>query len=483
LFRYIVERISDGALLDLEFPADVDAASKMLSAPGAFSCTVKPENLGSVRNEDGTLIVDPNATYIHEESDGLITGTWLVRRSAMVGSAWSIEADGFSGFFSGRPFEGVYRGVEVDPIDAARTIASRSQAIAGADAGINLTGSSNRKVGTDSDEKAAEAKTAMKAAKDAWDVKAKPRKALQEKIKRLGAPYDRAINTLKRQRNALVDTYEEKTKQKRPSAEIAAAKAAVDAKSAEISEKQSERADLLRPLKDDCDELRLDEAPLKKAYDAAREKWQDAKQQAQEDGGAWKVLAWDTPDCLDEIQRAIDAGHQEWVEHSYWNKSKTAIVKEIRCQSTIGKKQRGLRFVEGENVIEQVTVEDDSADYANAIIAIGAGEGRDALRTTVAKSDRRLRTLYVLDAKDVTKKDVLKRKAKAELKRRMVRQRVAGIRVRNSDLAQFGTFAVGDTIPISIARGWVGRKTLWRRIVELERIDEWTVDIMLGEPK
>lgn len=482
MIRFIVERISDGEFLDLELPISVSSAGSALNGPGTFRGSMEPD-VGGLRTADGALIVDPYSTFIHEEVDGEIRGTWLVTRSELDGESWTVEGQGFSAYFAGRPFEGEYKGAQVDPLDAARHVVAHAQSFAGADIGVTVVGSSSVRVGTDSDQKADAAKSLMDARKAAWDAKAKPRKALQEHIKRLSAPFDKTIKALDKQRKALTDTYEAKVKAKAPAGEIAAAKSAVTAKSNQLAAAREDKRDTLQPHKDELESLREAEAPLKAAYDQAKDAYAAAKEQAQKDGGAWKILWWDTPDCLDAIREAVEAARYEWVEWSGWNADRSRVLKEIRCVPRVGRKQDSLVFVEGDNVIETVVLEVDSSEYANTVLAIGAGEGRDALRVTVSAADSRRRKVHVLDAKQVTKRDSLVSRAKAELRRRMVRVRVAGVRVIDHPNAEFGVFGVGDTILLDCEAGWLGRQRLWRRIESVERDGDSVADLMLGDPK
>lgn len=206
-----------------------------------------------------------------------------------------------------------------------------------------------------------------------------------------------------------------------------------------------------------------------------------AKKAVQEDDGAWKLLWWDTPDCLDAMQEAIDAAGCEWVEWSGWNPDRTKVLKEIRVMSRVGRDQAGLSFIEGDNIIDKSVIEDDSAKYANKIVAIGAGEGRASLRYTIPGKDSRRSKPVVLDAKHVTKQAVLARLAQAELKRRMRRFRIDGVRVVDHPNAQFGSFGVGDTITVEVELGWVGRQRLPHRIEEIEWLGEDIAELWLGD--
>lgn len=423
MHRYIVERIADGEFLELELPITVSGAGVAVNGPGSLSGTVAPD-VGGLRDGSGVLIIDPFATLIHEEADGVIRGTWLVTRSELDGAVWSVEGAGFASFFRDRPYEGEYRGVQVDPVAVARHVVTHAQSFVSADLGVTVVGSSTVKVGSTSDNAEIAAQAAADAAKAAVESTKAALEAARAAAKADPSPANKAV--------------------------VETRKAAADAAAA-----------------------------TKKTRDEALKV---AKEAVREDGGAWKILWWDTPDCFQAMQEAIDAAGMEWVEWSGWNSDRTAILKEIRVVSRVGRKQDGLQFVEGDNIVETVVVEDDADLYANKVIAIGAGEGRDALRVTVAVADTRRSKPFVLDAKDVTKKAVLEQLANAELRKRQRKLRVDAIRVDASHPnAGRGTFGVGDTILVDAEVGWIGRKRLWQRIEEIEWVGLDVCDLMLGD--
>ncbi len=422
MLRYIVERIADGEFLELDLPITVSGAGRKLNGAGSFSGTLEPD-VGGLRQADGTLLIDPYATFIHEEADDVIRGTWLVTRSELDGDTWSIEGAGFSSYFANRPYEGEYKGVRVDPVAIARHVVQHAQSFANADIGVTVRGSSSVRVGSDSEAKADAAQFSVNSAKTALDQ---------------------------------------------------AKKALTSARAAAKANPTTENKNLVNTRKAQVDSL----TATKKRLD---EELAAAKKVVQDDGGAWSLLWWDTPDCLGAIQDALDEAGCEWVEWSGWNEDHTKILKEIRVSSRVGVKQDKLAFIEGDNVIEAVPIESDAGEYANVVKAIGAGEGRDSLSYTTPTKSTRRRKVYVLDAKHVTKRSVLVNLANAELARRERPMRIAAIRVIDHPLAEFGTFSVGDTVLVDADSGWAGRQRLWQRIEELEWVGEDVIDLMLGD--
>lgn len=523
MVRYLVERIKDGVFLDLDLDVTVDRAGVALSGYGTFSGTVEPD-IGALRDEHGELIIDPEATFIHEEADGVIRGSWLVSRSELSGDSWKVEGDGFSSFLSGRPYEREYRGVQVDPIAVARHVVSAAQSFTDADYGVTLTGSSTVRVGTDSDDMYARAKDDYDIANGVLAAATAERKAQYELMKKRAAPFDKRIkklqddakplreahqdlvdarkpfidayNDLVAQRKARRDVYDGLVKAKASKAQIAAAKAQVDALDAPIATakgrvdsrkaavdaawalvaakndliklERAQRVVALEGYQAAYEDLRAREEDLKGPRDKAKAAMDAAKEKADADGGAWKILWWDTPDCFDAMQEAIAEAGFEWTEWSGWNADRTRIMKEIRCVPTVGAR-RDVRVTD-DNLVEDLVVDDDAGEYANTVIALGAGEGSGALRVTVGRVDgARRRKVFVLDAKDVSKKSVLQRLADGELARRIKHRRISAARVDTSHMFTLrGTFGVGDTVYVDCDAGWAGRVSEWCRIEGLD---------------
>ncbi|MBL3699227.1 hypothetical protein [Leucobacter luti] len=537
MLRYIVERISDGKFLELELPISVSGAGQALCGAGRFSGTVVPV-ADAYRFAGTDQLIDPYATFIHEEADGVIRGTWVVTRSEVDGFDWKIEGAGFSSPLSGHPYEGEYRGVKVDMASVVRELWGSLQRFTSSRFGVTVEGMTGVVRGTDSDEKAAAAKLVWETAKQVHKVAADKRKAKYAELKKRSAPYDAQIKRLNDEAKPLRDAYAAVVKQQKPArdaytalnkeralkrdaynalvkakapdAQIAAAKAAVDAmkepidaqaevvkalnpvreaakapvdtKNAQIKVVLANKAVVIEPLRAQYEALKEAEEAPKEALDLAKDKHDAAKEQAQKDGGAWKILWWDTPDSSQEMQEAIDEAGWEWYEWSGWNADRTRVLKQIRLVPRVGRRQTNLRFVGEANIIEPVVVESDVSQYANTVLAIGAGEGRDALRVTVGATDTRRRKLVAVDMKHITRKASLEVAARAELRRRMRRLSVDAIRVDASHPnAEKGTFGVGDEILIDAEIEHLGRVRLWRRIEEIEWIGLDEADLKLGD--
>ena len=130
----------------------------------------------------------------------------------------------------------------------------------------------------------------------------------------------------------------------------------------------------------------------------------------------------------------------------------------------LGRRASDLRFVEGENISELVTLTRSGEDFANSVAAYGAGEGSKQLRQTVTHRDGRLRRVQVVDASDVSVAASLRQIATDELARARQITDITSFTVREHPNAQLGAFGVGDDVLVETVIGWQPTK-LWVRIL------------------
>jgi len=138
-WRYIAQRATTGAFLDLELPLHRDELSWELSGAGALRATASPD-VGNLRAADGRLVLEEWGTLIYAEADGQIRWGGIVISSKFNGADWTIEAAGFSTYPNGQPYTGVYTKTGVDPAVAVAHIWDHLQSFPDGDLGLRVTG-------------------------------------------------------------------------------------------------------------------------------------------------------------------------------------------------------------------------------------------------------------------------------------------------------------------------------------------------------
>jgi hypothetical protein len=192
----------------------------------------------------------------------------------------------------------------------------------------------------------------------------------------------------------------------------------------------------------------------------------------------WQMLWYNSTDCGSEITSIQQEAIFDWRERHYWpDKTKSTIRHQVLFGvPRLGGRLTGLRFAEGENIIQAATVTRDGARYANDVIALGAGSGSAQIRTQAANLNTgRLRRSYVYTDQTVYSKVRLATKATKVLTAMQNIDSVTSIVVKNHRNAPWGSFGPGDDIPVMLASGW--RNTvIWSRIVSMTQ--DPTTDLM-----
>jgi len=183
-----------------------------------------------------------------------------------------------------------------------------------------------------------------------------------------------------------------------------------------------------------------------------------------------KFSWWEEPvlgDAIDDLVSADDS--PDYTCDTYWGPNGT-IVRRVRLgYPRLGTRRTDVTFSSGINIIDAPPVPRSADEYANTVIATGAGEGRSKRRYIDSVRDGRLRMETVLALPDVKGKDILAKRAAAERKRRQIRGTVEQIRIRpDHPAAPLGSFQVGDDIYTRVHNDWTSYAG-WMRVTG------WTV--------
>src|SRR5690606_6432352 len=118
-----------------------------LSGPGSLRGRVAPD-VGSLRGPDGRLLLEEWGTLLYAEADGAIRWGGTLVSSSFSGSAWTIEAAGFTTSPHGIRYGGRYTRTGLDPADAVRHLWSHVQGYPDGNLGVTVTGSTPARLGT-----------------------------------------------------------------------------------------------------------------------------------------------------------------------------------------------------------------------------------------------------------------------------------------------------------------------------------------------
>ncbi len=214
-----------------------------------------------------------------------------------------------------------------------------------------------------------------------------------------------------------------------------------------------------RPARDD---FPSNEAGKKK-YQAALAVWTNYA------GEPYELAWWLSLDCGSEIDNVLgEAGAEYKEKHEWANANRETVKHHIELgYPTLGVRQEGLRFMEGENMFVPPLPTRDGSGYANHIIALGAGEERHMLRQTAGTTvTGRLRRDLVVGSQDSRSNNQLKSLAEETLKYSVDMIFFDSFEVVDHPNAPIGSFNVGDEIRVQTFSGF---ETLdrWARITEI----------------
>lgn len=165
---------------------------------------------------------------------------------------------------------------------------------------------------------------------------------------------------------------------------------------------------------------------------------------------------WDTNPLGDKIDDLVSGdATPDYTCTTAWNSDKTGVVKRIRLGwPRLGARRTDITFSSGVNIIEDPEIALAGDDYAQVVIAGGAGDGSAKLRQVSAVRNGRLRLEAAIDAPELNGNDTLKARADAERAWRQVLGTIDEITIRDTPAAPFGSWQVGDDVYVRVHNAW-----------------------------
>lgn len=174
---------------------------------------------------------------------------------------------------------------------------------------------------------------------------------------------------------------------------------------------------------------------------------------------------WETPCLGDQVDDLVSAdATPDYTCATAWTPDRAGVVKRIRLGwPRLGARRIDISFASGVNIIEDPEIALGGDDYAQVVIAGGAGDGSAKLRQVSAVRNGRLRLEHAVDYPEANGNDVLQARAEAERAWREVLGSVDQITIRNTRAAPFGSWQVGDDVYTRVHNAWTDY-TGWCRI-------------------
>jgi len=186
------------------------------------------------------------------------------------------------------------------------------------------------------------------------------------------------------------------------------------------------------------------------------------------ESGPYSLNWWDTHDLGKAIDDLRSDTPFDFRERHEWDGNTIEHFIDL-AYPRFNRRAIGVRFVVGENVIVQPSVENSGDDWASELELLGSGEGRTMVRGYASfPRGGRLRRVSVVEDKAIKDFKVANTRAYNLLKAQVEIGDITSLTVLDHPLAPMGSVLAGDEIFISLDYDWQEGEGFWVRIQSIE---------------
>jgi len=190
---------------------------------------------------------------------------------------------------------------------------------------------------------------------------------------------------------------------------------------------------------------------------------------------SWRVTK-DLGSTVDDL-----AAHFDYHERHYWEGAVLKHHVDLGAP-TIGTRRDDLGLVVGDNVWVLPTYASQNQEYADTVLALGAGEGRDMVHGMVSRPGTRLRRVALVEDKGLGNNVNATRAATINLAARNSQPSVSSLVVRDHPNAPISAIQLGDEYPYQDdLNEWIKPNTYVRvvsRTIDPKRDDQATLTVV-----
>jgi hypothetical protein len=471
-----------------------------LNAADTFTCTLAPPRPDMMDSSGNALLLEWRDAVYLEEADEVKFGG-IVTSSTITGHTWQMTATGFAGYATGMPYEGVdITRTNIDALDAVRLIWSWLQSQPGGNIGLELgTQKAGFMLGAQIPPGVQTVISAKAAAGQnyVWLGNATAFTG-QESISIAGYPYtiSRVATTSAGKATGQVflttnlgepHNVGDPVAQTSPVRTTLSAAAASGANNVWLTDSSAFANGEIITIGGDMYTVNQVQTGTTSGLPSGNITLTSNTRKAYGKGTVvvqvrtitpWQMLWSNSTDCGQEIASIAGEAIFDWREHHYWADPTKGTIRHqlLFGVPRFGTRLTGLRFAEGENIIQAATVTRDGSKYANDIIGLGAGSGSAQIRSQAANLNTgRLRRSYIYTDQTANTTARVAVRANKVLNAMENIDAVTQIVVKNHPNAPWGSFGPGDDIPVMLAQGW-RNTTIWSRITQMTQNP--TTDLM-----
>jgi hypothetical protein len=180
----------------------------------------------------------------------------------------------------------------------------------------------------------------------------------------------------------------------------------------------------------------------------------------------YKLTMYTDHDLASNIDDLAGRSPFEYHESHSWSDDRTSIDHKLEfAVPTFGEHRTDLRFVSGENIIVPPELVRDGAEYANAALVVGAGQGNQAILSYQADlTTGRLTRVIAITEQQADLQDYADILGTLAIAARNHPVDIGEATIRQSDLAPLAKIQVGDEIFIQADEDWI-KDASWYRIL------------------
>lgn len=147
----------------------------------------------------------------------------------------------------------------------------------------------------------------------------------------------------------------------------------------------------------------------------------------------YKILFWESPYVGDELSSLSTELGFDWRESYQWTAPLTPEYK-INFADDLSVLRTDILIEDGVNVLGRLSPSDADETYANKVLAVGAGQGRNTRKATASYDDGRLYSARFLLRKGIHNSHKLQHQADAAVKRyRIIDPQIGTVNVNDVD--------------------------------------------------
>lgn len=181
------------------------------------------------------------------------------------------------------------------------------------------------------------------------------------------------------------------------------------------------------------------------------------------ESGPVKLAWYQTHDLGEELANLHADTPLDYREKTWWD-GNVLRHKLNYGYPSLGRRRKDLTFIVGENLAAIPSVDRNGEEFANEVLALGAGNGRTMMRGYAARHDSRRRRVAVVTQKQARSQKAANNAAKRDLAWRYNLDDITEVVVRDHPSAAIGSWQVGDEIRVRGELGW--RETdMWLRVL------------------